>query len=79
MSNLSAWRRAIIESDFPAVTRHIMLTLSVHSNEDGYVINMSIPRLARETALDPAIVDDHLEIARRLGVVDGGFNLFVTR
>jgi hypothetical protein len=57
---LFAWRAAIIESDLPADTKHVGLTLSMHMDERGGSCFPSLNKQARETSRGKRQVRDHL-------------------
>ncbi|WP_186198007.1 helix-turn-helix domain-containing protein [Burkholderia gladioli] len=61
------WRHAIINSDLPATTRHVLLTLSCHVNDCGEDCFPSTKTLARETNLSERSVCTHLELAKERG------------
>lgn len=62
-----SWREAILYSELPATTRHVLLTLSCHMNELGESCFPSIDRLCLETNLSRPSVIKHLGIAKDMG------------
>lgn len=68
------WRRALLSSDLPGTTKHVLLTLSCHVPEIGGVAWPAIATLAAETSLSEPTVKKHL----RAGV-DGGWIARVAR
>lgn len=64
---LFTWRSAIAESDLPATTRHVLLTLSCYMNERGGSAYPGAARLAHDSGLHPDTVRDHLKRAVGLG------------
>lgn len=64
---LFAWRDAILTSDLPATTRHVLLTLSTHMNRDGGSAFPSTRTLAQETGLSRRTVEGHLRAAEAKG------------
>lgn len=73
-----SWRRAVIASNLPPTTKHILLTLSCHVPEIGDAAWPSVATLADETGLHPDTVRDHLKsvvgswLARRERHEDSG-------
>lgn len=61
------WRQAIIRSELPATTRHVLLTLACHINDAGESAYPSIDLLAFETSLSRRAVISHLQAATALG------------
>jgi hypothetical protein len=59
-----SWRSAILTSELPATTRHVLLTLSCHMNDAGESCFPSIERLSKETGLSTRAVSKHLGAAR---------------
>lgn len=57
------WRHAILKSDLPPVTRHVLLTLSCHISDAGDACCPSINDLVRETGLSKNAVIKHLAAA----------------
>lgn len=55
------WRHAIIKSDLPATTRHVLLTVSMHMNELGEGCYPTIEMLVKETGLSKRSVLTHLQ------------------
>lgn len=64
---LFTWRSALCESDLPATTRHVALTLSLHMNERGGSAFPSQETLARETGLHTDTVKKQLRVLVDLG------------
>jgi hypothetical protein len=64
---LFSWRHAIIQSDLPPTTRHLLLTLSVHMTDAGESCFPSTETLARETGLSKKAVIKHIRVARDSG------------
>lgn len=72
---LFTWRSAIADSDLPATTRHVALTLSLHMNERGGSCYPSAQALAKETGLNISTVREHrayLELAGWIQCVERG-------
>ena len=67
MKHFFSWRAAILASDLPATTRHVLLTLSCHMNDLGQSCFPSMELLAAETGLSKRSVVEHISIARALG------------
>ncbi|WP_157384051.1 helix-turn-helix domain-containing protein [Burkholderia glumae] len=63
------WRQAIIKSDLPSTTRHVLLTLACHINDAGEQAFPSIRLLAFETGLSRQAVMTHLQRAAAAGWV----------
>ncbi|HHL4081267.1 helix-turn-helix domain-containing protein [Burkholderia sola] len=61
------WRHAILNSNLPSTTRHVLLTLSCHVNDAGEDAYPSTKTLARESGLSEKSVCTHLGIAREAG------------
>ncbi|WP_141755122.1 helix-turn-helix domain-containing protein [Burkholderia plantarii] len=61
------WRHAIINSNLPATTRHVLLTLSCHVNDAGEPVYPSTLLLAAETGLSERAVITHLRAAAEAG------------
>jgi hypothetical protein len=62
-----SWRTAVLESDLPATTRHVLLTLACHMNDAGESCFPSIAKLCRETGLSNRTVITHLNLAKDSG------------
>ncbi|SFZ82400.1 Helix-turn-helix domain-containing protein [Devosia enhydra] len=62
-----SWRHAIVKSDLPPVTRHVLLTLSVFMNDMGGGCYPSTKRLAECTGLSERTVCTHLAAAADRG------------
>ncbi|WP_205191559.1 helix-turn-helix domain-containing protein [Burkholderia sp. LMG 13014] len=63
------WRQAIIKSDLPSTTRHVLLTLACHINDAGEQAFPSIRLLAFETGLSRQAVMTHMQTAAAAGWV----------
>lgn len=61
------WREAILQSDLPPTTRHVLLTLSCHMNKLGDNCFPSVKLLCEETGLSNRTIITHLQIANDLG------------
>lgn len=61
------WRRALLSSDLPGTTKHVLLTLSCHIPEIGGAAWPSIATLAAETSLTEATVKKHLRAGLEAG------------
>ncbi|UVC14725.1 helix-turn-helix domain-containing protein [Mesorhizobium onobrychidis] len=61
------WRHAITQSDLPATTRHVLLTLSCFMNEVGEGCYPTQDDLAKATGLTERAVRTHTEIAVEKG------------
>lgn len=61
------WRHAIIKSDLPATTRHVLLTISCFMNELGDGCYPTQKQLCDATGLSERAVRDHLQIAEDRG------------
>ena len=61
------WRHAIIKSDLPATTRHVLLTISCFMNELGDGCYPTQEQLAEATGLSDRAVRSHLEVAEQKG------------
>ena len=55
------WRHAIIKSELPATTRHVLLTVSMHMNELGEGCYPTVEMLVEETGLSKRSVLTHLQ------------------
>lgn len=64
---LWSWQHAIVQSDLPPTTRHVLLTLAVHMNAMGESCYPSTATQARETGLSERTVVSHLDAAVRAG------------
>ncbi|MDR5777361.1 MULTISPECIES: helix-turn-helix domain-containing protein [unclassified Caballeronia] len=64
------WRQAIIRSELPPTTRHVLLTLACHLKEDGAVPPTSNDVLAFESGLSERSVTHHRRRATTLGWLD---------
>lgn len=73
MSNsMFSWRKAILKSDLPPTTRHVLLTLACHMNDAGESCFPSIKLLCEETGLSNRAVITHLQNATELGWITVG-------
>lgn len=63
-----SWREAIQLSDLPALTRLVLLNLSIYMNDKGGSCHPSIAEQMKDTGLSNRVVCKHLQIA-----VEGGF------
>lgn len=61
------WRHAIIKSDLPATTRHVLLTVSCYMNEVGGGCYPTQQQLSEATGLSDRAVRTHLEVAETAG------------
>jgi hypothetical protein len=61
------WRHAIIKSDLPPTTRHVLLTISCYMNEMGDGCYPKQTDLMKATGLSERAVREHLEIAIQIG------------
>lgn len=57
---LFRWREAVLNSDLPPTTRHVLLTLGCHMAKDGGDCFPSTRTLARETGRSRRTVEKHL-------------------
>lgn len=62
-----SWRHAIALSDLPALTRHMLLTLSLKMDETGGSCYPPISELVTMTGLDKKTVLKHLDVAEQRG------------
>lgn len=62
-----SWRHAIAMSDLPAMTRHMLLTLSLKMDETGGSCYPPISELVTMSGLDKKTVLKHLDIAEQRG------------
>lgn len=60
LSPLFSWRSAICDSDLPATSRHVALTLSLHMNERGGSCFPAVNTLSYETGLGSSTIRQHL-------------------
>ena len=70
MTNVSdawSWRHAIVKSDLPSPTRHLLLTLSIRMDETGGGCYPSIAQIIEMTGLTKNTVLKHLKIAVEKG------------
>lgn len=61
------WRHAILKSDLPATTRHVLLTLSCFMNDVGGGCYPTQEDLAKASGLSDRAVRTHLELAEKEG------------
>lgn len=73
------WRAAILRSDLPSTTRHVLLTLSCYVNDVGQSAYPSIETLANNTGLTDRAVIKHLQIAKEHGFLAIGKHGFAGR
>lgn len=64
-----AWRQRLLISSLPPTTRHVLLTLGCHMDDQGASCWPSIALLAAETGLSRQTVVEHLKRAREDGWV----------
>ncbi len=62
-----SWRHAIIKSELPATTRHVLLTLSCYMNELGEGCYPTTKTLASATGLSERAICTHLDKAHTTG------------
>jgi hypothetical protein len=62
-----SWRSAILKSELPSTTRHVLLTLSCYVNEVGQSAYPSTKTLADDTGLSERAVITHLHVAEESG------------
>lgn len=60
------WRRALLTSDLPSVTRHLLLTLSVYMDADG-LCWPNVDELIGATGLSKPTVTKHAQLAEEAG------------
>lgn len=71
-----SWRHAIIKSDLPATTRHVLLTISCFMNEVGGGCYPTTKDLSAATGLSERAICTHIASAAKagwLGVSEHGF------
>jgi hypothetical protein len=61
------WRHAVIKSDLPATTRHVLLTISCFMNEVGGGCYPTTLDLAAATGLSERAVCTHIAVAKEAG------------
>ena len=66
-NNFYSWRGAVLKSNLPQTTRHVLLTLGCHMNDAGESCYPSIELLCEETGLSKPAVIKHLQIAKEEG------------
>ena len=71
-----SWRHAVLRSDLPPTTRHVLLTLSCHMNDAGESCFPSIATLVEETGLSNRSVIDHIRFAKEAGWLKVGLHGF---
>lgn len=76
---LFSWRHAILESELPSTTRHVLLTLSCHMSDAGDSCFPSTRKLSRETGLSERAVITHLKKAKAAGWLKVGLHGFGDR
>ena len=64
---LSRWQRAILNSNLPPTTRHVLLTISIYLNPNGEGAWPSVRRLADDTGRSKTTVSKHILIAESRG------------
>jgi hypothetical protein len=57
------WRSAVMDSDLPSITRHILLTLSTYMNDHGDAVYPSLKTLENKTGLSRKTIIKHLNFA----------------
>lgn len=62
-----SWRHAILDSDLPPTTRHVLLTLSCFMNDVGTGAYPTQETLAEKTGLSTRAIRTHLELAETKG------------
>ncbi len=70
MSKVLEWRRAIQKSDLPAMTRLVLLNLSIHMDSEGGSCFPSTAKQAADTGLSQRTVCTHLKRAAEAGYID---------
>ncbi|WP_073833039.1 helix-turn-helix domain-containing protein [Pseudovibrio exalbescens] len=65
-----SWRQAIYKSNLPAMTKHVLQTLSAFMNSFGESCYPSVETLAEYTSLSKRAVIDHLRQAREAGWIE---------
>lgn len=66
------WQQAILDSDLPATTRHILLTIGCYMNMMGEGAYPSIRTLEQKTGWSAKTVVDHIKIAAERGWIKVG-------
>lgn len=70
MTNISfSWQHAVVKSDLPATTKHLLLTINVHLNPKGEGAFPSYSTLAQEMGVDRRTVIRHMEKALEAGFI----------
>lgn len=62
-----SWRHALLKSDLPATTRHVLLTISCFMNDVGGGCYPTQEQLAEATGLSDRAVRQHIDIAVKAG------------
>lgn len=62
-----SWRQCVISSDLPPVTRHVLITLSMHMDVWGDNCYPTIDQIMYETGLGRTTVIKHINVAVELG------------
>lgn len=61
------WRHALLKSDLPATTRHVLLTISCFMNDVGGGCYPTQEQLAEATGLSNRAVRQHIDVAVKAG------------
>lgn len=64
-----SWRHAVLKSDLPATTRHVLLTIGVFEETEGHVPSLS--EMVDATSLSERAVRKHLGVAAGAGYDHG--------
>ena len=67
MPNLFAWRWQLLASNLSSTTKHVLLTLSCHMDDNGDQAFPSIETLAKECSLSKKPTIKHLKLAAENG------------
>ncbi len=70
------WRHAILKSDLPPTTRHVLLTLACHISDAGDACHPTVQQLTEETGLSKRAVLTHLKAAEAAGWISVGMHGF---
>lgn len=62
-----SWRHALLKSDLPATTRHVLLTISCFMNDVGGGCYPTQEQLAEATGLSDRAVRQHIDVAVKAG------------
>ncbi len=65
--NVWSWRHAILQSDLPATTSHVLLTIACYINDVGVGCYPTTKQLAAATRLSERAICTHIAIAREAG------------